>query len=197
MTDTTRRRKSNLLFQIHAENNDIVMQPISSFVFAGRNGEPPKLTNGKNKQNNNSADRRDNAPDSAFPPYRIMVVDDEPDAVSVLKKGLERKGFHVVSYTNPLEALSNFARHRYDIVLTDIRMPQMNGIDFFKQLRAIDNEVLICFVTAYDQFRRDFEIAHPDEQIGCFIPKPISIDRLVSTITRKMEERENRWRGRI
>jgi len=165
-------------------------------VFAGRNGLPPKESNG-NKRKNNSADRRDNPPDLAFPPYRIMVVDDEPDAVNILKKGLERKGFHVAGYTNPVEALSNFARHQYDIVLTDIRMPQMNGIDFFRQLRARDNEVLICFVTAYEQFRHDFEIAHPEEQAGCFIPKPISVDRLVGMITRKMEERENRWRGRI
>jgi two-component SAPR family response regulator len=96
-----------------------------------------------------------------------------------------------------LEYLTNFARHRYEIVLTDIRMPQMSGIDLFRQLRAIDEEVLICFVTAYEQFRQEFEIAHPEEQVGCFIPKPISIDRLAGTIIRKMEERKNKWRRRI
>jgi two-component system C4-dicarboxylate transport response regulator DctD len=126
-----------------------------------------------------------------------MVVDDEPDVVGALKQGLERKGFDVVGFTNPIEALSNFSQHRYDIILTDIRMPQMNGIDLFRQLRAIDPEVLICFVTAYEQFRRDFELSHPEEQEGCFIPKPISIDRLAGMITRKMEERERRWRERI
>lgn|GEM_PF-360213 len=196
MTETIRRKKPSLLLQAHTENNEFLVQPAGMLVFAGRNGLPPKESNG-NKRKNNSADRRDNPPDLAFPPYRIMVVDDEPDAVNILKKGLERKGFHVAGYTNPVEALSNFARHQYDIVLTDIRMPQMNGIDFFRQLRARDNEVLICFVTAYEQFRHDFEIAHPEEQAGCFIPKPISVDRLVGMITRKMEERENRWRGRI
>jgi DNA-binding NtrC family response regulator len=126
-----------------------------------------------------------------------MVIDNEPDLVDVLKRGLMQRGFRVVGYTNPVVAVSKFARHDYEIVLTDIRMPHMSGIELFSQLRAIDDEVLICFVTAYEQYRQEFEIAHPEEQVGCFIPKPVTIDRLIGTITRKMEERESRWRRKI
>jgi CheY-like chemotaxis protein len=200
-----RRRKPSQALQVPAETSytlEIIKPASSTLVCGGRNGLlPSNQANGANKnREDNLADRRkDNNPSdsSTLPAYRIMVVDDEPDAVYVLKMGLERKGFHVVGYTNPVKALSNFARHRYDIVLTDIRMPQMNGIDLFRQLRAIDKEVLICFLSAFEQYRQDFEIAHPEEQPGCFITKPISIDRLVGTITRKMEERESRWRKGI
>jgi CheY-like chemotaxis protein len=201
MTGTTgHRRKYRLIFQDPEETNAVlgIILPASTFVYSSKNGLPSKGSSDSKKKRKSNEDRRDdNPPESSFPPYRIMVVDDEPDIVSVLKKGLQRNGFHVTGYTNPVEALSNFARHRYDIVLTDIRMSQMNGIDLFRRLRAIDDGVLICFVTAHDQFRQEFQIAYPEEQAGCFIPKPISIDRLVGTITRKMEERESRWRRRI
>jgi two-component system C4-dicarboxylate transport response regulator DctD len=126
-----------------------------------------------------------------------MVIDDEPDVMGILKKGLEQNGFSVSGFTNPVDAVAKFRKHLFDIVLTDIRMPQMNGIDVFRRLRAIDPDVLICFVTAYEQYRREFEIAHPEEPLGCFIPKPIIVDRLVSTIVRKMEEKEASWRNRL
>jgi DNA-binding NtrC family response regulator len=76
-------------------------------------------------------------------------------------------------------------------------MPKMDGIKLYEHLRKVDQEVVICFFTAYEHFRRDFEIMHPEEPMGCFIQKPISIDRLVSTIIKKMDERENRWRRRL
>src|SRR5918911_57296 len=160
----------------------------------------PSSSNGSKDNNSRRSfenQRRNKPSDSVFPPYRIMVVDDEPDNVKVMKRGLQQQGFNVDAYTDPLEALSSFERHKYDIVLTDIRMPKMDGIKLYEHLRKVDEEVVICFFTAYEHFRRDFEIMHPEEPTNCFIQKPISIDRLVSTIIKKMDERENRWRRRL
>jgi CheY-like chemotaxis protein len=155
----------------------------------------------KNKEHNKnptSADyRKDNLPASEFPPYRILVVDDEPDVVDVLTKGLQRQGFHVIGFTDPQQALSNFERHKFDVVLTDIKMPNIDGIELYRRLRAIDSEVLICFVTTYEHFRNEFELTFSEEQVGCFILKPFTINKVVSTVARKMEERERMWRGRI
>lgn len=195
MMQAIRRKRALFLLEHNIWDQDFF--PSTEWIHTLKIAEPTRGGNGsKQNRSNNFRDRRDNPPDSGHPLYRILVVDDEPDVVSVLKRGLEQNGFYVIGYTNPVEALSNFTRHSFDIVLTDIRMPQMNGLEFFKQLRAKDAEVLICFVTAYEQFRHDFELTYPEEQIGCFIPKPIRIDTLVSTISRKMEERESRWRRR-
>jgi CheY-like chemotaxis protein len=191
MTVILRRRKQELM---------VVNEDAGLFVLAGKNGLPPSKGSkaaSRNGNNPRSGERDDFPPNSAFPPYRILVVDDEPDIASIMKKGLERNGFQVVAFTNPVEALSSFSRHQYDIVLTDIRMPQMNGLELFRRLRAIDNDVLICFVTAYEQFRQEFEITHPEEPVGCFIPKPVHVNNLAATIVRKMEERESGWRKKL
>jgi CheY-like chemotaxis protein len=161
------------------------------------NGEICIKTNEEQNKNPTSADhRKHKLPESELPPYRILVVDDEPDVFDVLTKGLERQGFHVIGFTDPQQALSNFERHKFDIVLTDIKMPNINGIELYRRLRAVDSEVLICFVTAYEHFRNEFELTFPEEQVGCFIPKPFNINKVVSTVARKMEERERMWRGR-
>ena len=203
MEQPASRKVQSLTYQVPEDSGFCVPEitpHFNLFVYGGKNSSSPfdgSNTVGKKRQNSVEDHRNGSHSESEYPPYRIMVVDDEPDSVTILKKGLEQKGFCVVGYTNPEEALANFARHKFDIVLTDVRMPQMNGIDLYKQMRAIDSEVLICFVTAYEQYRQAFEIAYPDEQVGCFISKPISIERLVGTINRKMEEREGRWRGRV
>jgi CheY-like chemotaxis protein len=148
-----------------------------------------RIASQKDKRINNRL-----VPDAESPHYRIMVVDDEPDIISVLTKGLQRHGFSVAGYMNPVKALADFERHKFDIVLTDIKMPQMDGVELYRHLRVIDSEVLICFISAYDHYRNAIELAFPDEPIGCFIPKPFSIDRIINTLTTKLDERENVWR---
>jgi CheY-like chemotaxis protein len=169
--------------------------PASAILSQGKNGSSQSSSGNAFRHRIDLSSRYDKGViDSGTPAYRIIVIDDQPDIVAILKQGLKREGFDVVGYTDPTEALSNFAHHRFDVVLMDIRMPQMNGLELFRRMRAIDKDVLICFVTAYEYFRRRFESAYPEEQTSCFIPKPLKIDRLVATITQKMEERENSWR---
>jgi CheY-like chemotaxis protein len=142
-------------------------------------------TNGRAKISVSSDDRK-RKPEDSGPAYRVVVVDDEHDIVAVLKRGLREKGFDVVGFTDPVEALSSFRQHQYDVVLLDIKMPRMNGIELYKRLRTLDSEVLICFLTAYENYRSEFEVSYPKEQSSCFIPKPSSIDRIAGIITNKM-----------
>lgn len=120
---------------------------------------------------------------------RVMVVDDEPDMVKVLKIGLQRKGFDVDGYTDPVQALEHFKPHQYEVVLLDIRMPKLDGMELYRQMRAVDGDVIICFVSAYEQYKRQFEITYPQEQSGCFIQKPFRIDNLVSIIHSRVERK--------
>ena len=167
-------------------------------ALSRKNNEYHNINNSDRKSPANHGKNNPNGDSSIFPPYKVMIVDDEADVVTVMKRGLQRHGFVVDGFTDPIEALSSFTRHKYDIVFTDVRMPNMDGIELQQQLRKVDEDVVICFVTAYEHFKQEFEIAHPEEDsTGCFIQKPISIDRLVTTITRKLDERDDKWRRKL
>ena len=58
---------------------------------------------------------------------RLLVVDDEPDITTVLKAGLEKEGFAVEAFNHPLKALENFTPGAYDMVMLDVRMPDIDG----------------------------------------------------------------------
>lgn len=82
-------------------------------------------------------------------PIKVAIVDDEQDIVEMIEKFLRRGGnFEVTSFTNPLNALSSIS-DRYDVVLLDIMMPQMNGLDVLKELRAKYPKIKVIMMTAY------------------------------------------------
>jgi DNA-binding response OmpR family regulator len=106
---------------------------------------------------------------------RILVVDDEEDITTLLKLGLEREGYQVDSYNDPLVALSNFRSGAYDLVVIDIRMPQMSGFELCRQIRKIDKGAKICFFTAFEVYREEFHMMFPELSVDCFLRKPMSI----------------------
>ena len=65
---------------------------------------------------------------------RIMVVDDEIDNSRVIMRGLEANGYSVDSFNDPVQALSNFQGHRYDLILLDIKLPNMSGLELYAQI---------------------------------------------------------------
>jgi two-component SAPR family response regulator len=116
---------------------------------------------------------------------RILIVDDEPDISSLFKMILEENSeFMVHSFTDPLLALKNFKPDLYDLILVDIKMPEMDGLDFYREMRKIDKKVKLCFITAsekyYEPFRKEI-----DDIIGenCFIQKPITNEDLLKVVT--------------
>jgi len=117
-----------------------------------------------------------------FDKPRILLVDDEKDILYVLQKGLELKGFHVDGFADPIEAAAQFAPFRYDIVISDIRMPQMTGFDLYRMLRKQDNRFKIFFLTAFEVHEQEVKLAFPNLPLNSFIHKPIGIDDLVRLI---------------
>jgi two-component system, OmpR family, response regulator ChvI len=79
---------------------------------------------------------------------RVLLVDDEPDILYLVKTGLERNGFEVDAYTDPLLALQNFKSDLYFLLVLDIKMPKMDGIELFNRIEKEDNKVKICFFSA-------------------------------------------------
>ena len=104
--------------------------------------------------------------------------------------GLESYGFIVDTFSNPLEALSSFKPELYDLVLVDIKMPQMSGVEFHQELRkkaVYGTEIKTCFITAYEKYFETLTKGFPELYEGCFIQKPILIEDLVNKINEELK----------
>jgi DNA-binding NtrC family response regulator len=111
---------------------------------------------------------------------KILIVDDEPDITSTFDMILQMNGFEVNSYNDPLLALSNFKPDLYGLALIDIRMPKMNGFEFYKKIKDIDNRIQACFITAFEDYREEFKESFPElEEAKYFIRKPKAMEDLV------------------
>jgi two-component system, OmpR family, response regulator ChvI len=84
---------------------------------------------------------------------RILVVDDEYDISFTLQAGLEDAGFDVDAFTDPELALSSFKPDLYHLVIIDIMMPKMDGFVLYDQLKKIDPDIKVCFLTASEMYR--------------------------------------------
>ena len=126
---------------------------------------------------------------------RILIVDDEPDIAMTLKLGLESSNgddkkikFEVYSYTDPVEALSNFKPNFYDLLLVDITMPIMNGFELYEKLLPLDINVKVCFMSAGEINQEAIRELYPLRTIGgCFIKKPVEIDHLIRQLIAELE----------
>lgn len=115
--------------------------------------------------------------------HRVMIVDDEQDITTVFKIGLENNQFIVTTFNDPLDALSSFKPGLYDLLILDIRMPRMNGFQLYSKIRDIDNNVKVCFLTAFDESRREFRTSFPFlEEVKCYLKKPITVRDLVKRL---------------
>jgi two-component system, OmpR family, response regulator ChvI len=115
--------------------------------------------------------------------YRVMIVDDEQDITAIFKIGLEKKQFIVTTFNDPLEALSKFKPQLYDLLILDIRMPGMNGFQLYNKIRDLDNNVKVCFVTAFEESRGEFRNSFPFlEEISCYLKKPITVQDLIKRL---------------
>jgi DNA-binding NtrC family response regulator len=115
-----------------------------------------------------------------------MIIDDEPDITKSMEIGLERKGIDVVSFNNPLLALEEVKKRprRYDLIITDIRMPEMNGLELYREIRKVDGETPVCFMTAFDIYINEFQRMFPNIKPAGFLSKPVSIAELAEAIDR-------------
>jgi CheY-like chemotaxis protein len=121
----------------------------------------------------------------------IMLVDDQPDMLFTYRSFLEGQGFKVHTFTDPTVALRQFAKEdssRYDLVVMDIRMPQLNGLQLYQRLRAINSSIRILFVTALDAAEELISLL-PDVAANQVIMKPVSRDRFLNYVDLAVREK--------
>ncbi|HZL24524.1 MAG TPA: response regulator [Nitrososphaeraceae archaeon] len=79
---------------------------------------------------------------------RIMIIDDDVDITNLFSIFLEYNGYSVDAYTNPMEAINNFRKNSHDLIILDLKMPNMDGMTLYNKVKEIDSNVMICFTTA-------------------------------------------------
>jgi two-component system, OmpR family, response regulator ChvI len=164
-------------------------------------------TNKNNNNNNNNISSSNDRLRSRR--FRILIVDDDADITVGFKQGLEEEGFEIHVFNDPLEALSNFKKNEeggrgdgreksnyddktsasysfYDMVLLDIRMPNMNGFELYREISKINSKSKVCFITAYEVYYEQLKEDFPSINIGCFIKKPVEIAELISRVKQEL-----------
>jgi two-component system, OmpR family, alkaline phosphatase synthesis response regulator PhoP len=113
---------------------------------------------------------------------KVLIADDEPDIVEIISYNLIKEGYEIYTAKNGLEALDKITAIKPDLVILDIMMPKMNGVEVCQTLRARPefNNTLIIFLTALSDEAsqlRGFETGADD-----YVSKPISPKILVSRV---------------
>jgi DNA-binding NtrC family response regulator len=116
---------------------------------------------------------------------RVLIVDDEPLIVEVLSEHFKTE-FDVETAGNGADALGAILRQRPDVVLLDINMPRMNGVEVLKDIKQIDDSIAVIMVTANEQV----QLAAESLRSGAFgyVPKPFDfryLDHMLATILDK------------
>jgi DNA-binding response OmpR family regulator len=115
----------------------------------------------------------------------ILVLDDEYDIVGIIKEALERENYSVIGFTEPLMALKHFNINyvSYHLVISDWRMPVMNGFDFAKNIRQIKSDIKVLLMTSFEVENDPvFTQMFKSHNIDGFMQKPFSIKQLKNTV---------------
>lgn len=105
----------------------------------------------------------------------------------MLKAGLARSGFDVDAFSSPRHALSYFEPGTYDLLMFDVRMPGMSGIELYMEIQKKEPGIKVVFLTAFEIDDQEWKMMLPDFNIDNIIRKPITVPDLVQKISRMAE----------
>ena len=121
---------------------------------------------------------------------KIIVIDDDKDINNLFKTFLEYDGYYVDAYTDPVDALYYFKKNEYDLVLIDLKMPQINGIAMFHALKNRDDKVTICLITADLSYLEQLKGKIPNIE-KYVIHKPILLRNLKDKLNQLIMEKRS------
>ena len=120
----------------------------------------------------------------------ILVVDDEENAREGLSKILSKEGYAVDMASNGKEAIETLRRQSFDLVITDMRMPLMDGFEVLREIKKMNENIGVIMITAYGEVESYLEAIN----MGAFeyINKPVRVNELKRVITKVLEERRKK-----
>ncbi len=118
---------------------------------------------------------------------RILIVDDEELICRLLAQRLRGEGYTCVTAHNGREALTHFYKDAFSLIISDIKMPEMDGIELLKRVRSVNRKALVIMVTAYPEI----DLAVEAMRLGAydFIIKPADLDLIVLSVRKALEKK--------
>lgn len=121
---------------------------------------------------------------------KILMIDDEKDCMDSLSAALEPAGHKADLFTSPAEAVTSYEPGKYDVVITDMRMPKMTGIQVLRAIRQKDPQARVIIMTGYGDV--DTAIAAVNNGAYAFFAKPVDISELLEVLDKVGKESEQR-----
>ena len=121
---------------------------------------------------------------------RILVVDDDPEITDSFGLVLEDSGlFKVRKYNDPLRAISEFKPGKYDLVLLDIKMPNIDSFELYERMKKIDGNLKVCYIGTYDDKEGHQGLMKQFPSLGseCFVPKQVVTRDLITRIDSELK----------
>jgi len=118
---------------------------------------------------------------------RILVIDDEPQILSIVSRFLKRLGYEVEKTDNGTSALQLLGEAPFDLVLSDLKMPHMDGLVILQKVKELYPDTLFIMMTAFATI--DSTISALREGVYDFLTKPLDLNQLTSTVQRALEHR--------
>ena len=125
--------------------------------------------------------------DSGAASPRVLVVDDDPDVLASLERGLRLSGFEVSTAVDGAEALRSATETRPDAIVLDINMPVLDGVSVVTALRAMDNDVPVCVLSARSSV--DDRVAGLEAGADDYLVKPFVLAELVARVKALLRRR--------
>jgi len=121
-------------------------------------------------------------------PRSVLLVDDEVDVLVIFKKALELKGYSVCSFSNPIDAIERFREQpqKYALVISDIRMPGMNGYELVEKLKSINPNVRVLLMSAFE-LKTEYEEKSKALKLDGFLQKPIRVQQILVQVEKHRE----------
>jgi hypothetical protein len=120
--------------------------------------------------------------------YRIMLVDDEEYVLTALRRNLAPLGYELETFDHPRQALTRAGEVSFDLVISDYRMPDMDGVALIKELKVIQPNLVAVMLTGFIDLR---SIMNEINEAGIYriLTKPCDTDKLNATINEALEQR--------
>jgi len=128
--------------------------------------------------------QRQNAQNQSNSSYNILLIDDDEDVLFTFESIIRNEGYNVTSYSDSNKALAHLSSldpYYYDLIVTDIRMPVLNGFQLYKQIKVLNPDTKVLFVSALDVLK-EIMIVSPDMNSTNIIRKPTDPDSFISKI---------------
>jgi len=118
--------------------------------------------------------------------YQLLVADDEREICMRIKRELDKEGYQVAVAYNGEQCLEYLENNRVDMLITDIRMPGMNGLELVEKCRGITDDFISIIITGHG----DYEKASKSLKLGVYdyLKKPLSVDELIRTVKKGIEQ---------